>query len=70
MNDTNTIKEKLDFYKGKNILLHIVKKNGEWLNAIIVSKESDNIFIIKENKFGLMHIFIGEVHSVEEFKKQ
>ena len=61
-------KEKLDFYIGKRILLHIVKNNGEWLNALVVSKESENVYIIKENKFGLMHLFVVDVSSIEEYR--
>jgi hypothetical protein len=68
--EQSTIKEKLDFYKGKNIELHIVKKDREWLNCFIVSAETPTVYIIKERKFGLMHIFIGEIFSVEELREE
>jgi hypothetical protein len=70
MINEQTIKEKLDFYKCKNIELHIVKKNKEWLNCFIIAEESSGVYVIKERKFGLMHLFFGEVYSIEEMRAE
>ena len=68
MTNEQTIKEKLDFYTGKDIELHINKKDKTWLNCFIVKEESDGVFVIKERKIGLMHLFISEVYDVEEVR--
>lgn len=68
--DERTIKEKLKFYTSKNIEVHIVKKNKEWLNCYIVSEETDSVYVVKERKFGLMHVFTGEVYTVEECRRE
>jgi len=62
-------KEKLDFYKGKNIKVHISKTNREFLNGLVVGKESESVYIIREEKFGLIHIFVGEIFDIEEFRE-
>lgn len=62
------IQEKLDFYNSKKVKVHIKKFDGEFLNGILVEKESDRVWIIQENKFGLMHIFVPEISNIEEYK--
>ena len=71
--DEKTIKEKLDYFTGKDIELHIKKKDdkkrkGEWYNCFIISKESDGIYIIKERKFGKRTLFVSEIYELQECK--
>lgn len=61
--------EKLDFYKTKNIMVHIELKDKSFLNASIVEKESEKVWIINERKFGLMHLFISDIFKISEFKE-
>jgi hypothetical protein len=68
MMDEKTIKEKLDYFTGKATELHIIKKNKEWYNCFIISKESDGIYIVNERKFGRRTLFASEVYDLDECK--
>jgi hypothetical protein len=74
--DEKTIKEKLDFFCGKEKELHIVKKKkcadkpAEWLNCFIKSKEKDGVYVAEERKFGNIIIFVGEIFNVEEVRQK
>jgi hypothetical protein len=65
------MKEKLDFYMNKKIMVHLELKDKQFLNARIieVDKDNSNVYIINERVFGLMHIFVGEVWRVTEFQE-
>ena len=60
--------EKLDFYLKKEIMVHIDLKDNTFLNAFILEKESDKVYVIKERKFGLMHLFIADIKKLSEFR--
>jgi hypothetical protein len=70
INDTNeqTI-TKIEFFLSKKINVHITKRDNEFLNGIIVQKESDGVYIISERKFGLMHLFVSDIASIEEYRE-
>ena len=68
--DEKTMKEKLDYFTGKDAELHIVKKDEEWYNCFIVSKESEGIYIIMERKFGRRTLFVSEIYDLEECKRR
>lgn len=74
--EEQTIKEKLDFYLGKPIELHIVKKKklewekAIWLNCLILSSEKEGVYLVKERKYGEMYIFASEIFSVEEIREK
>jgi hypothetical protein len=70
MMDEKTINEKLKFYIGKGFEVHIVKKNKEWLNCFVISEETDGVYVVKERKFGLIHVFAGEIYTVEECRRE
>jgi len=73
--DENTIKTKLEFYSGKPIELHIIKKkknewSPEWMNCFILNEKSPGVYEIKERKFGITYLFVGEIYSVEEVRRE
>ena len=69
-----TIKSKLDFYKGKPIEVHIVKKKviaekpSQWLNCFVLEEESPGVYLVKDRKFGVVRIFLGEIFFIEEYE--
>ena len=69
MMNEQMIKEKMDFFTGKDILLHVVKKDKEWLNCIILSKKN-GVYIVNERKFGMMHLFLTEIYNISEKKEE
>jgi len=64
---TEMIKEKLEFYLNNKIVSHIRLKNKRFLNAIIIGKSDENVYEIKEKKFGLMHLFVSDIVSLEDY---
>ena len=69
MINEKVIKDKLDFYKGKNKKVHVTKSNKEWLNCYIISEENPNIYLIREDRLGIMHLFLGEIFDIEEYRE-
>jgi hypothetical protein len=59
--------EKLDFYKNKKIMVHIELKDKSFLNASIIERESEKIWVINERKFGIMHLFVSDIFKISEF---
>jgi hypothetical protein len=66
-NEKEMIKEKLDFYLKNKVMVHIELKDKRFLNARIIEKESDNVYIISERLYGLMHLFVNEVYRISEY---
>lgn len=63
------IEQKLDFFLSKHIQVHIECKNNSFFNGILLEKEKKGIYVIKERKFGLMHLFVSDIRDVEEFRE-
>jgi len=68
MMDEKMIKEKMDFFTGSNIQLHIVKKDKEWYNCFVLDKKN-GVYIIDEMKFGIKHLFLSEIYNISEKKE-
>lgn len=65
-NDEMTIKRMIA-YSDRKIAVHIVKKNGNWLNGYIKSVDND-LMIIDEFKDGNVPVFFQEISYVEGYK--
>lgn len=64
---TRMINEKLEFYcKSKN-MVHIELMNKRFLNARVIEKSTDNIWIVNDRKLGILHLFVSEVWNISEF---
>ena len=63
----NDLRMKLDFYLKEKIMVHVELNNKKFLNARIIEKKSENIYIINERVFGIMHLFISDIYSLSEF---
>ena len=63
MNDKNDkICELLEFYKTKNISVHLNLEYGKWLNGKIISiSETKDRFVFQEDKFGEMLVFFDRL---------
>jgi len=66
-NESNLFREKLDFYIENKVMVHIELKGKRFLNARILEKKSDSIYIINERIFGFMHLFVNEIYSISEY---
>lgn len=69
MNEQNDIiRKKLEFFKDKNIAIHISKKNGWFHNGKILEITGD-FFIIDDEKTGAMPIYFIEIKEIEKKKE-
>lgn len=63
------IREKLNFFYSEKVPVHIKKHDKEFLNGKIISRRSENIFMLEEVKKGLITVFVQDVFDVEEFRE-
>lgn len=62
-----TITKKVKFFCENKLFAHIKLINKRFLNAYFVESKTDSIWIIKERKLGLMHLFLDDVIEIEEY---
>lgn len=62
------LKQKAKFFFLNNILVHVSKKDKEWLNGNIVQPLSSDFFMLEEKKKGLIPVFFLEVVDIEKYE--
>lgn len=66
MNEQNEItQKKLEFFKAKNTVIHVSKKNGWFHNGLILEIASD-FFILEDEKTGSTPIYFLEIKEIEK----
>ena len=60
------MKGKLNYFLDKRVRVHIKRVDRQFWNGLIIEKESDDVYILKEDKLGLVHLFVCDVYDVEE----
>lgn len=71
----NDLKEKLEKFMNAKIPIHIVLKKKHdsalprFLNGLIISKKTDDIFIVEERKIGKTYVFVDDIFDVSVFTK-
>jgi len=65
MNENEILYKRAEFFKGKNIAVHIVKKNGWFHNGLILDLEID-FLILKDEVDGETPIFFQEIIEIEK----
>jgi len=70
MRDENEtmIKEKLDFFLEEKVQVHIMLKNKNFMNGVIISKRKDGVYIFKDRYLGEQFLFASDVYSVSKFE--
>jgi hypothetical protein len=66
-NSKDINRAKLIFYSGKQILLHVTLKSGEFRNCFIKEEESPGIWGIEERKLGKDHLFEDEITRIDKY---
>jgi len=61
------MKEKLEFFMAEKVNVHVKRNDKQFWNGLIIEKKSDNIFVMKERKLGIVHLFVSDIYSVGEF---
>jgi len=62
------IKGKLNFFLDEKVKVHIKRKDRQFWNGNLIKKKNENVFLIQEDKLGLMHLFVSDVFEVEEVR--
>jgi hypothetical protein len=68
-NDNENIKKKLDFFLTEKNKVHVEKHNKEFLNGFILEKINDDVYLMKDDKYGEMKIFVFDIYDIEEFRE-
>ena len=71
MNNDNTlrIKEKLNYFLENKTSVHIKRFDKKFWRGLIIEKESEDVFIIKEKLLGIVHLFVSDIYDVEEYQE-
>lgn len=64
------IKEKCDFFYSEKVIVHVQKKDREFLNGILEKKLKDGVWLLRENKLGDVYLFEKDIFEIEEFKNE
>lgn len=65
----NDMKTKITFFKDSGKKAHIEKYNREFLNGVIL--DSDDVVIkLKEDRRGVMEVFITDIHLLDFYYKK
>ena len=51
----------------EKVNVHVKRNDKQFWNGLIIEKKSDNIFVMKERKLGIVHLFVSDIYSVGEF---
>ena len=63
------IKEKLDFFLSEKVKIHVERKDRQFWNGILVECKNENVFMMKENKLGIVHLFVKDIFEVDEYRE-
>jgi len=69
-NDNERIIEKLNFFLIQKTKVHIKKHNKIFLNGYVFERLKKNIYLMKEDELGIIHLFVSEIYDVGEFKEE
>lgn len=67
--EIEALKKKVSYYKDKNLVVHISKKNGMWNNGLILEFKGDMI-ILDDQKVGTMPIYLIEIKEIEKKREK
>lgn len=62
------IRGKINYFLEEKIKVHIKRVDKQFWNGILIEKKSENVYIMKEDRLGLVHLFVLDVYEIEEFK--
>jgi hypothetical protein len=63
------LQNKIKVFFDRSLPIHVVLKDGEWLNGYIEEMKAD-FFMINEFEKGIMPVFFIEIHDVDKFKNR
>jgi len=69
-NDKERVIEKLNFFLNAKTKVHIKKHNKTFLNGYIFERFKEDIYLMKEDELGIIHLFVSEIYDVGEFKEE
>ena len=61
-------RKKIDFFMNEQVKVHIDKTDKSWLNGIFLKQLEKDVYLFKDDVLGELHIFLEEVHKVDNFR--
>jgi tyrosine-protein phosphatase YwqE len=68
--ESKEIKERINYFLEKKIPVHISYGEKKWDNGVLVEWESENVLILNEQKYGLIHVFFSSIVDIEELRRK
>lgn len=62
------IKGKLNYFLDNKLQVHVKRFDKKFWRGIITKRESEDIFVMKENFLGVVHLFVSDIYDVEEYR--
>lgn len=66
--ERNEKNEMINFYKKKELQIHILLNTGKFYNGYVVEWDTPTVIIFKDRVLGLIHIFISQIEKIEEYE--
>jgi len=63
------IRGKLNFFLDEKMKVHIFRTDRQYWNGILIEKKGNDVWVLEEDKFGKVHLFLCDVFSVSEFRE-
>lgn len=64
------IKGKLNYFLENKIIVHVKRFDKKFWRGLIIERESDDIFVMKEKYLGIVHLFVADIYDVEEYQEK
>ena len=70
MDNENTlrIKGKLNYFLEKQLTVHVKRFDKKFWRGLIIERENEDIFVMKDDMLGIVHLFVQDVYDVEEYR--
>lgn len=61
------IKKRLEFFMKSGTMCHITRFDKSFRNGLILKKVGDEVYLIKERRFGDEYLFLRDIYHIESF---
>lgn len=69
-NENKDMIKKVNYFLEKKLKVHITKKNKNFLNGYFEGKVGDNIYLFKDDKLGVVEVFVSEIFDIIRYNER
>lgn len=70
MDDENVsrIRGKLNYFLENKLQVHVKRFDKKFWRGLIIERENADVFVMKENFLGIVHLFVADIYDIEEYR--